>query len=298
MTRGAHEADERVLELFADLALQGLDAQGRSELQALLAQRAAMGLPPPTRDATTLEIAAASVALACSEKSFAPMPEHLAARVHAGAQAFFAPGAAPPSLAPRPMPGSAPPPTGPVSRPALPGPMPENVVPLRPKRDLVRWSGWLAAAACFLLAAFAFWRASTVPRQAAAPRPAEQRKELLAQKEAVKIDFTTTKDPSAASAKGDVVWSAAASTGYMRIEGLAANDPTKEQYQLWIFDEAQDEKTPVDGGVFDVVAGEVVIPIQAKLKVKKATLFAITVEKPGGVPVSKRERIVLVAKPG
>jgi hypothetical protein len=56
---------------------------------------------------------------------------------------------------------------------------------------------------------------------------------------------------------------------------------------------------PVDGGVFEIPAdgGEVVIPIEAKLPVGQPTLFAVTVEPPGGVVVSSRERIVLVAQP-
>ena len=54
--------------------------------------------------------------------------------------------------------------------------------------------------------------------------------------------------------------------------------------------------TPVDGGVFDVdSSGSVTIPIDAKLKVDSPYLFAITVEKPGGVVVSSRERLALVA---
>jgi hypothetical protein len=43
--------------------------------------------------------------------------------------------------------------------------------------------------------------------------------------------------------------------------------------------------------------GEVVVPIAAKLHVDHATLFAVTVERPGGVVVSKRERVVVTAKP-
>ena len=51
--------------------------------------------------------------------------------------------------------------------------------------------------------------------------------------------------------------------------------------------------------VFDVSStGEVIVPIAAKLRVDDATLFAVTIERPGGVVVSKRERIVVTAKPG
>ena len=83
----------------------------------------------------------------------------------------------------------------------------------------------------------------------------------------------------------------------MRFHGLAANDPTKSQYQLSIFDPSQSAKTPIDGGVFDIdpSTGDVIVPINAKLRVTGPTLFAVTVEKPGGVVVSKREHIVMVA---
>jgi hypothetical protein len=48
--------------------------------------------------------------------------------------------------------------------------------------------------------------------------------------------------------------------------------------------------------VFDVTpGGEVVIPITARVPVQAPTLFAVTVERPGGVVVSKRERIVVTA---
>ena len=83
----------------------------------------------------------------------------------------------------------------------------------------------------------------------------------------------------------------------MRFRGLPANDPTNQQYQLWIFDENQDEKYPIDGGVFDVNKdGEVIIPIDAKINVKNPKMFAVTKEKPGGVVVSDRTGIVAIAK--
>ena len=53
----------------------------------------------------------------------------------------------------------------------------------------------------------------------------------------------------------------------------------------------------MDGGVFDIPAGvdEVIVAIDPKINVKEAFQFAITVEAPGGVVVSKRERIPLLA---
>jgi anti-sigma-K factor RskA len=83
----------------------------------------------------------------------------------------------------------------------------------------------------------------------------------------------------------------------MRFTDLPKNDSSKETYQLWIFDEAQDEKTPIDGGTFDVTAdGEVIVPINAKLVPRNTKAFAVTIERPGGVVVSKREKIVALAK--
>ena len=84
----------------------------------------------------------------------------------------------------------------------------------------------------------------------------------------------------------------------MRFRGLAANDPAVEQYQLWIFDAERDEARPVDGGVFDVPStdSDTIVPIDAKLPVSRATLFAVTIEQPGGVVVSSRERLPLLAQ--
>lgn len=97
-------------------------------------------------------------------------------------------------------------------------------------------------------------------------------------------------------AKGRVVWSDERQEGYMVFENLDINDPNAEQYQLWIFDKDPAQKYPVDGGVFNVTStGRVVIPINAKIRVDKAVQFAVTIEEPGGVVVSKRERIPVLA---
>jgi hypothetical protein len=42
--------------------------------------------------------------------------------------------------------------------------------------------------------------------------------------------------------------------------------------------------------------GEVVIPINAKLQVRKPKMFAVTAEKPGGVVVSKQGKVMAIAK--
>ena len=83
----------------------------------------------------------------------------------------------------------------------------------------------------------------------------------------------------------------------LKLTGLAPNDPTEAQYQLWIFDADRDERYPVDGGVFDVpAAGEALVPFAPRMPVRRATMFAITVERPGGVVVSDRSRLPALAK--
>ncbi|HEX7703541.1 MAG TPA: anti-sigma factor, partial [Kofleriaceae bacterium] len=175
-----------------------------------------------------------------------------------------------------------------------------ETVPLRrPSRGV---APWLAAAACLLVAGGAVWwgvqqRTETKPIAPVASRAAGDRAALVASAtDLAKITWTVTPDQNGRGATGDVVWSAAQQKGYMRFVGLKPNDPTQYQYQLWIFDKTRDQAFPVDGGVFDVSSdGEVIVPISPKLHVNDLAMFAVTVEKPGGVVVSKRERIVVTA---
>ena len=158
------------------------------------------------------------------------------------------------------------------------------------------WAGWMVAAAA-MIALLVVPRAGS--RTAPLPSVAQLRADVIARDSAaVRLAWTATKDPAASGAGGDVTWSDATQRGVMRRAGLEANDRTRWQYQLWIFDRDRDEKYPVDGGVFDVPpgGGDVLVPISARVKVGSATLFAVTVERAGGVVVSSRERIVLLAQ--
>jgi anti-sigma-K factor RskA len=120
---------------------------------------------------------------------------------------------------------------------------------------------------------------------------------LTAAPDLVKGEWSSVNVKDAEGLSGDVVWSDSRQEGYMRFRGMPVNDPLKESYQLWIFDETQDERTPIDGGVFNVTSeGEVIVPINAKLNPKNPAAFAVTIERPGGVVVSKRERIAALAK--
>jgi hypothetical protein len=203
-----------------------------------------------------------------------------------------------------------------------------NVIPLhamnrveKPTRSgagrAVAIAGWLAAAACLALAVSAWYLRprtqivtvnvptpppsfTVAPPASAAPTPQQERDGLLARAGTARLDWSkNAKDPASKQATGDVVWNAAEQRGYMRFKGLAKNDKRANVYQLWIFDKSREDKYPVDGGVFtiDDDSGDVIVPIKARLPVGEVALFAVTVEKPGGVVVSKRERIVVTAKP-
>ncbi|MEO5725400.1 MAG: anti-sigma factor [Byssovorax sp.] len=293
-------------ELLLDRALAGLDLDEAAELRALQGDE---------DDDEAFDRAMAAIDLGCIDEPVEPLPAALRAKIEATAlQAIAerAAAAAPDTVAPTAVANDR---SAGAAAPAAP-PLAE-VISLDRLRsaERTRWVGWLVAAASLALA-LASWLSrpqeraqlplppsppSVVVPPPAPPRPptiVEQRVALLASgKDAVRVDWTATKDAAAAGASGDVVWSNAQQRGYMRFHGLAANDPGQRQFQLWIFDKSQDERFPIDGGVFDIDAatGDVIVPITAKIRVMKPSLFAVTVEKPGGVVVSKREHIVLTA---
>jgi anti-sigma-K factor RskA len=130
--------------------------------------------------------------------------------------------------------------------------------------------------------------------------PDAQRQALATQRFVLQRNWAPAGDPAGREVKGDVVWDARTQTGYMRFVGLRRNDPSNEQYQLWIFDGRRDERYPVDGGVFDVPGDgdEVIVPIRASLPVGTPLAFAVTIERPGGVVVSDRSRVVVIARVG
>jgi hypothetical protein len=289
--------DERLVDLLATRAIEGLSGPEQDELNDYTARY-------PDTDMDQFDRVAASLAL--SGLRIEPMPAPLRARIEADAHAWFS------------RPGEAPPVAVIAQFPARP-------------RPVTAWGGWLAAAASLVLAVVGWLqvdrlhqeRAAFAARQAALegsvarlerelsdkdaalaalrdPTPEQLMAALAARPGTLVLPWSATDDPAAGGAGGAVVWNPAEQAGLMRFRGLEANDPAVAQYQLWIFDAARDDRFPVDGGVFDVPPGadEVLVPIRARLPVGEAVLFAITVEPPGGVVVSSRERIALVAQPG
>jgi hypothetical protein len=116
-------------------------------------------------------------------------------------------------------------------------------------------------------------------------------------RDAVVAAWSPGGDPAGAEVSGEMAWSGSAQVGVMRLSGLEPN-AVGLQYQLWIFDGTRDERYPVDGGVFDVPPGaeEVEVPVRPAVPVRSPVLFAVTVERAGGVVVSDRERIATVAE--
>ncbi len=184
-------------------------------------------------------------------------------------------------------------------------------------RKLSFWNlaGWMTAAAACVALFFNLWTTNAPnevvvnppkpsPSQQNSPIPlpptslAQQREQLLAAApDAVQSSWTDFSPKQPRNVKGDVVWSNSLQKGFIRFQNLPVNDKTRETYQLWIFDANQSAKTPVDGGVFDIDAnGDVIVPIDAKIKVGKPTMFAVTAEKPGGVVVSELGKVMAVAK--
>lgn len=180
-----------------------------------------------------------------------------------------------------------------------PGPR-GKVLPLRRRRQANASGrfGWLAAAAALVVALVGWWPELQPPDAASM---VAARDALIAEApDLVRVDWSNTDHPRAQElAGGYVVWSDRLQQGYMTFRQMPANDPSRHQYQLWVFDAARSDDYPVDGGVFDAARNgdEVVIPIRTKLPVDHATLFAVTLEPPGGVVVSDRDPILWIAKP-
>jgi hypothetical protein len=177
-----------------------------------------------------------------------------------------------------------------------------------PSRGWFGWLGWAAAAAACIALAVNLWITrgwqlqdvavkppETVERPADLT-PLEKRDQLLsAATDIVKATWAGGNVKGITQLVGDIIWSDEKQAGYITVRGLPVNDQNRESYQLWIYDKSRDDE-PIDGGVFNVSAdGEVVIPVDARLRAQRPEKFAITIEKPGGVVVSKGERIAAVA---
>ncbi len=265
MSRDMLPENPRLHELLAERALGGLSDVESQELDAMMS---AAGM----EDDRTYELAAAmaSVAMVRSE-GVSAMPEALRRKLEARADAMHA--------------------TADVVA----------KVDFRSSAGTVgtgaRWFPWLVAAASLALAVAA-WKPWT--GGSAGFNPAQERARFLAMKGSVTASWSDfaleSKAPEITGVQGDVVWNEGAQDGYMRFVGLPANDPGKEQYQLWIVDKRGFSQR-VSGGVFDACRGakECIVKIDASLPIQGAAAFAVTIEPPGGNAVSDVTRRVCIA---
>lgn len=277
-------ARDRMLELLADRAIFGLNEAEAAELRELETRF------PEVASDNSFERAVAAYSVS-TVGTIEQMPASLRTRLESTAAEMF----------------------GETVEVSEPVPALEITAPVtavgfdKPGFSFSQWLGWGVAAVAAVLLAFNVWttRMGDSPDvvQGPTPEPSTQAEpsagERLRALVASANDLVRTKWSSPSEdgdVSGEVVWSDDKQSGFMTFKGLDSNDVSKETYQLWIFDESQDEATPIDGGVFDISSdGEVTVPIDAKLAVKNPKMFAVTVEKPGGVVVSKREKIVAIA---
>jgi len=264
-------SSERLMELHADRAIWGLDELEETELTVALASSA-------SDYDMSWELAAGLAAYALLDE-IEPAPEHLIEKLREDANEYFASqhdsdAKRTPIL---------------ISKPA-----PARPEALKPARSPASMLGWYLAAAALVLVSWLGW-----DRFGGALEPSAERVALLTSSGAIQVEWQAVPSERRGDPEGDVVWSSLEQRGFMRFRGLPANDPGQFQYQLWIFDDERSDPQPIDGGVFDISdAGiETLVPIDAKLHVSNAVTFAVTIEPPGGVVVSKQEHIVTLAKP-
>ncbi|MFN3167213.1 MAG: anti-sigma factor domain-containing protein [Phycisphaeraceae bacterium] len=285
MSSTTHNNPDRLDELMVDAATQGLSPQDQAELREALERN-----PSLRFEAEAYELAATAVELAlCKPLTNEALPPALQDKLRVAAQRHTA--------ALRENPGL-----------KLAGTPASNEVDISGRG--IRWTdgrafGWYAAAAaliavCVLLVQTPDTQVieKVVEKDAtgnaqAGPTLAERYAELANRQNTLRGAWAPHPDGDTqrfANAAGEIIWNTDQQTGYMKLTGLPVNDPTKEQYQLWIVDATREGETTdrIDGGVFDVNdAGEVIVPIDPKIVARKPAVFAITVEQPGGVVVSK-----------
>lgn len=277
---------QRLLELRADNAIFGLNEEEMREFEQLKKHF------PEWEDDFSLEITAAAINLS-NLKIDEAMPLNLREKIALDAENYF---------------DSSDEKKLEETSPAQSFyPVRDSVEPTS-SRPFWQWFGWAVAAAACLALAINIWttrsatqndvvqKTETIQTPAPEMSAAQKREQLLAAaKDVVQINFADPKNEK--QIIGDAVWSNAEQKGFAHFKNLPPLDSAKETYQIWIFDEAQNEKYPIDGGVFEVDKnGEVIVPIDAGLKVKKPKMIAVTKEKAGGVVVSSRKNLVAVAK--
>lgn len=273
---------ERLTELLADEAILGLEHHEQSELDGMFSDGIGLGRDDFMKVAGLVQVGLLEQDRFGQQR----MPESLRRKLVEQGQAVVANRRT-------------------ASNDAIvPGaPQDDKVTPLRPRTagasvatgKLTSAAGWLLAAMFAL--AFVVLRTDSTETASAPVQLADigaQRSALMAESDTLVAPWTPPSEAGYEGVTGDVVWNNRRQQGYLRLAGMPANDAQQMQYQLWIVDPDRD-KNPVDGGVFNIPAGqsEVLIAIDAKLAVMDPKAFAITAEQPGGVVVSAGPLLVV-----
>lgn len=272
-----------LFDLLTKKAVHGLDDAEQRQLDEIDPGWA-------NREFRTLEMTAAAINMAGVEVD-EPLPEHLYSKVAADAGKYLG--------------------TEPAEEEAAPWPptIGREMFTQKPQRSLFGWLGWAVAAAACIALALNIWFTRVQPQEqvkvqptpVGSPRPLTPEEQLAAFESStpnlVKASWAPGNIKDMKDVAGEVIWSDAKQTGFIRISGLAMKGAPDYCYQLWIFDKVQDKATPIDGGIFDVNSqGEIIIPINTKIPAQGPTMFALTIERHGGVVVSKRTQIAAIAK--
>lgn len=271
---------EELFDLLADRATAGLDDAETERLESLLREHSWV------REDCLDEVAASlSIGFAEADVQAEEVPEDVMSRITRGVHATIDSGQSESEA---------------TETDAVLG----RIEPPAPT-GAIGWLGWVAAAA-------AIGVALVIARPVEIATPASEA-ELVTwideHPEAIRWDWAPGLVEPDEDATGMVTFDPASQEGYMLIKGLEPNDPRFQQYQLWIWDQERepdpenpsplaDNVHPVDGGVFNVNSeGEAVIPIKASLVIDQPYLFAVTVERPGGVAKSDKSRVPIIAGP-
>ncbi len=177
------------------------------------------------------------------------------------------------------------------------------------------WGGWLAAAACLLLAVN-LWSERRQPSQSIMARHATEPMDaslaslavrspvalldrfLNSARDFVSVPVAAPRPEQNTDVEAEVIWSPSQQTGFLKVSGLPANNTGETRYQIWVVDGSRADPYPVDAGMFDIPhsGGRYVVPINARLPIGQPKAFAVTIESPVGAVVSKPERVILAGE--
>jgi anti-sigma-K factor RskA len=274
----SHPSDhDRMLVLLADQAISGLTADERSELKSLLEAN-------PDFDVAAVDRTAAMLDIAASVDDIEPLPNHLRDRILAHDR----------------------------SEPEAIG----RIYHTAQSPSEIRWHevvAWITAAACLLLAVFAWSRwPATNPLSGPSPDPpvlagkdavpalpvddgvvrldakltiSQLREQLLESTPDVLLLQLVSENDGAGESSGDIVWSNGRQIGYLRLKRPAGDNPAQHhQYQVWIVGSDMSGKEIINGGIFAVnrTTGDLILPIQADQFVQQPKMFLVSVEPLGG----------------